>query len=104
LGLSRNEWFYAPVWHLQWRPARLRSILASAQLRTFAHDGLLDDELSSTVRDMPPPTALTAARQWLSTRGVAGVVRFPIERFGSDNAPERRAMRGSLVPTGGQGP
>jgi hypothetical protein len=26
------------------------------------------------------------------------VIRFQIERFGSDNAPERRAMHGEPVP------
>jgi hypothetical protein len=29
---------------------------------------------------------------------VVGIVRFPIERFGSDSAPERRAMRGITLP------
>ncbi|MGH3565329.1 MAG: hypothetical protein ACRDRH_04725 [Pseudonocardia sp.] len=40
------------------------------------------------------------ARDWLAARGVVGVVRFPIERFGSDNAPERRAMLGVTLPIG----
>jgi CRISPR-associated protein Csb3 len=93
IGRSRNEWFYAPLWHQPWRPARLRSILASAQLRTAASSGLpLRD------RERPSDSAVAAARSWLAARGVVGVVRFPIQRFGSDNAPERRAMRGAFLP------
>lgn len=93
IGRSRNEWFYAPLWHQPWRPARLRSILASTQLRTAASNGLpLRD------RERPSDSAVAAAHAWLAARGVVGVVRFPIQRFGSDNAPERRAMRGELLP------
>jgi CRISPR-associated protein Csb3 len=92
IGRSRNEWFCLPVWHQPWRPAKLRTILASAQLRTAACDGL-----PATVRDLPSQLAITAARRWLNARDVAGVIRFPIQRFGSDNAPERRAMCGQLV-------
>ena len=90
LGRSRSEWFYAPVWSGKWRPARLRSILASASLRVMAATGP-DLELYSG-------TEVSAACSWLSARDVEGLVRFPIRRFGSDNAPERRAMRGELIP------
>lgn len=92
IGQSRNEWFYAPLWHQPWPPARLRSVLASAQLRTAVSGGL-----SLRDRERPSAPAVTAARAWLSARGVAGMVRFPIQRFGSDKAPERRAMRGELL-------
>jgi len=92
IGRTRREWFYLPVWHQAWRPARLRTVLASAQLRTAASSGL-----PLTGHDAPSQLAIEAARRWLTARGIAGVVRFPIERFGSDNAPERRAMRGELV-------
>ena len=77
-----------PVWRGAWQPARLRSILASAPLRVMAATGL----------DMCPDAEISAARAWLSARDVEGLVRFPIRRFGSDNAPERRAMRGELIP------
>jgi hypothetical protein len=33
---ARKEWFYVPMWQGAWRPARLRSVLASQELRTFA--------------------------------------------------------------------
>lgn len=108
LGRSRSEWFYTPVWLAPWRPARLRALLASAQLRVAASQGL--DRDGKLVR-IPPshdgaavPAAMysgseiAAAHRWLSERGVAGVIRFPVQRFGSDNAPERRAMRGEPMP------
>ncbi|MCP2255209.1 CRISPR-associated protein Csb3 [Prauserella aidingensis] len=88
LGRSRREWFYVPVWRGRWRPARVRSILASAQLRDAAATGLDDyDPLDGRV-----------ASTWLRARGVIGVLRFPIGRFGSDNAPERRALRAEAIP------
>lgn len=92
LGRSRSEWFYLPAWEASWRPARLRSILASQQLRDAATTGLPDRWAVDPARDVK-------ARSWLAARGVIGVVRFPIQRFGSDSAPERRAMRGDLLRT-----
>lgn len=90
VGRSRREWFYAPMWTGRWRPARLRSVLASRQLRQAAAGGVSGlgvDEL--TVR---------AAHTWLKGRNLTGVMRFPIGRFGSDNAPERRALQGEAIP------
>lgn len=89
LGRSRREWFYTPVWRTWWRPARLRTILASAQLAQFATagTGLPEDD----------PATNKAAAAWLEARGVVGALRFPIGRFGSDNAPERRALRGEAM-------
>lgn len=88
LGRGRNEWFYVPVWRGAWQSARLRSILASAPLRVVAATGL----------GMYSDPEVSAARGWLSARGIEGLVRFPVRRFGSDNAPERRAMRGEPIP------
>ncbi len=88
IGQSHDEWFYAPVWRSSWRPSRLRAMLAHRALRDAATAGLSD-------RWTCEPVDETSARAWLSARGVTGIVRFPIERFGSDNAPERRAMRGT---------
>jgi CRISPR-associated protein Csb3 len=87
---SRSEWFYVPIWNQRWQPARLRSILASTSLQVLAATGL----------GYHPDAETEAARSWLSARGVAGVVRFPIEKFGSDKTRERRAMRGEPLPTG----
>lgn len=80
--------FYVPVWHGLWRTARLRSIVASGQLRRFAETGLRGKE--------PDP----AAGSWLSCRGVTSVFRFRVDRHGSDSAPERRAALGERLTTG----
>jgi CRISPR-associated protein Csb3 len=72
------------------RDPSLPTILASRYLRLMAADGLPSNG--------PGETDATPGRAWLATRGVEGVVRFPIHRFGSDSAPERRAMRGELIP------
>jgi CRISPR-associated protein Csb3 len=93
LGRGRQEWFYAPMWDDRWRPARLRSMLAARPLRTAATVGLKGPNAAA-----PGETATAGA--WLAARGVRGVVRFRVERFGSDNAPERRAMRGEAIPMG----
>jgi CRISPR-associated protein Csb3 len=78
------------MWHQPWRPARLRTVLAAGQLRAAATHAL-----DLHPRDVAGELDIAAARRWLAARGVAGVMRFPIERFGSDSAPERRAMRGN---------
>ena len=90
LGRSRQEWFYAPVWTKPWTSARLRTVLASRQLQLAASGGL------PSPWAVPDPQA-AAARAWLAARGVVGLVRFPIARFGSDSAPERRAMRADVL-------
>lgn len=91
LGRPHAEWFYAPVWERPWRPARLRSILAAGPLRDAAATGLnrLAVDTAAELR----------ARAWLSARGIVGFVRFPIGRFGSKLAPERRALGGVPFPT-----
>jgi CRISPR-associated protein Csb3 len=89
LSHRRREWFYVPSWKGRWRPARLRSVLASQELRTAAASGL---DLAGYT---DPQVA--AAKAWLGARNVEGIMRFPIHRFGSDNAPERRAMRGEPI-------
>ena len=90
LGHRRREWFYVPMWRSSWWPARVRTILAAEATRLVASAGLLDVA--------GRPLKLAAARAWLSARGVDGVMRFPLGTFGSDNAPERRAMVGEPVP------
>lgn len=91
-GRSRHEWFYLPYWTTALRPARVRSLLAAEQLRVAAASGLgphAADVLTTR-----------AALGWLQVRHVTGILRFPIGRFGSDNAPERRALRAEPVPVG----
>lgn len=90
-GSRGSGHFYTPVWQGLWRTARLRSIVASGQLRRFVGIGLNPKE-AEPQKD--------AARQWLASRGVTSVVRFTVERHGSDSAPERRAGLGELLKTG----
>jgi CRISPR-associated protein Csb3 len=93
LSGGRREWFYVPMWRGPWCPARLRSVLASQFPRVLASSGLGLTDYTET--------EVSAARAWLRSRHVDGVMRFPVERFGSDNAPERRAMRGEAVSVHG---
>lgn len=88
-----GESFYVPMWNGQWRPARLRTLLASLQLRAAAATGL----------GLPGYTdpQVAAAHAWLAARNVEGIMRFSVHRFGSDNAPERRAMRGEPISVRG---
>lgn len=93
IGGRRAEWFYAPMWFGRWRPARLRSVLASRFPGTLASSGL-------TLRE-PAGAEAAQAHAWLRARGIDGVMRFPIQTFGSASAPERRAMRGEPVSVRG---
>jgi CRISPR-associated protein Csb3 len=88
-----GESFYVPMWKGQWRPARLRTMLASMQLRTAAATGL----------GLPgyTDTQISTAHAWLAARNIEGIMRFPVHRLGSDKAPERRAMRGEPIPVRG---
>lgn len=92
MGRGRREWYYAPYWRTPWRPARLRSVLAARPLKVAASRGLADTWASAEAEAV-------AANAWLVARGVTGMVRFPIKRFGSDSAPERRAMLGDILRT-----
>jgi CRISPR-associated protein Csb3 len=93
LSYQRKEAFYGPVWRGSWRPARLRSVLASEALLVLAGKGLGGSRWTEM--------AVTKAQAWLHARGVDGVIRFPVQKFGSDNAPERRAMRGETISVRG---
>lgn len=91
LECGRHEWFYVPVWNQPWQPARLRSILASEQLRQAATTGIPQIGTNEI--------AARAAKNWLRARSVIGMLRFPIGRFGnSDQTTERRALRGEAIP------
>ncbi|ROO60923.1 CRISPR-associated protein Csb3 [Micromonospora sp. Llam0] len=95
LGRATGGWFCVPVWTGRWRTARHRTVLASGQLARFAAAGL-----SPKAPGMPSeskPVDGEPARGWLAARGVTAVIRFPVQRFGSDSAPERRAMRGEPI-------
>jgi len=94
LRIDRREHFYVPLWQGPWHPARLRTIIASQQLRTTAKALLKPDSGFEGER--------LRSRQWLAARGVIAIVTFPVSIFGSGNAPERRAGQGILHPITGQ--
>jgi CRISPR-associated protein Csb3 len=98
IGQGTSGYFYLPVWNGRWRTARHRTIVASRQLAQFAATGLSPDAVgrASAADDTSHGEA---ARRWLAGRSVTAVVRFPVHRFGSDSAPERRAMLGELLKT-----
>lgn len=86
-----GEWssgsFYVPVWAGRWSPGRLRSMLASGQMRAFV--GGTSKTGSAGERGEPP-------ERWLGARGVKALVVFPTSRHGSTQCSERRAQRGVL--------
>jgi CRISPR-associated protein Csb3 len=98
IGRGTAGYFFVPVWAGRWRTARHRTILASGALSRFAATGLPPDSIGRASDD--DASLGEAARQWLASRGVTAVVRFPVHRFGSDSAPERRAMLGKRLKTG----
>jgi len=93
LGGRSAEWFYAPVWESDWTVARLCTILASGQLAEAASREL-------GVRNPADPARLAASTSWVASRGVVGIMQFPIKEFGSKSAPERRALRATHLPIG----
>lgn len=97
IGRGTAGYFYVPVWEGRWRTARHRTILASGALSRYATTGIDPKALGRDSDDDAP--ARDADRAWLASRGVTAVVRFPVHRFGSDSAPERRAMLGALLKT-----
>ncbi|MDG4832984.1 hypothetical protein O7627_27305 [Solwaraspora sp. WMMD1047] len=97
IGPGIAGYFYVPVWKDRWRTARHRTITASGQMSRFATTGLTAKNLGRASDD--DAARREADQQWLANRGVTAVVRFPVQRFGSDNAPERRAMLGELLKT-----
>lgn len=98
IGRGTAGYFYVPVWNGRWVTARTRTILASGQLSQYAATGLSPSDLRRTSDDAASRGEV--ARKWLAHRGVTAVVRFPVHRFGSASAPERRAMLGELLKTG----
>jgi CRISPR-associated protein Csb3 len=92
LRIDKHEHFCVPIWHGPWHPARLRTIIASRQLRTAA---------KALLSPGPEGEELTAP-QWLAARGVTAIVTFPVSIYGSGNAPERRAGQGVLHPITGR--
>lgn len=95
VGRAAAGYFYVPAWRGQWSPARLRSVLTDASLRTMA-------SLPIPATGTRSPIGEAAARRWLLDRGVRAVIRFEIRRYGSDSAPERRTQLGQVARLDGE--
>jgi len=68
--------------------ARVRSILVSGALRVQA-----EHQCGIASAD---PFVVDSARRWLRSRGVVATVVFPVEKAGSDNAPQRFVLDGAI--------
>jgi CRISPR-associated protein Csb3 len=80
------ERFVLPLWSKPQSPARIRTVLASAQLPAAARL-LADDD-----------PAAGSAPGWLLAHGTEALAIFNVDVAGSANAPERRATRGRVLP------
>jgi CRISPR-associated protein Csb3 len=87
---DRRGSFYVPVPVRPIALPRLRTVIVSDQLARAAAIGP-EGPAGLGVLD------LEAARGWLTDRGIASFVRFPIGEYGSANAPERRALLGTEI-------
>lgn len=90
-GGRRDDFFYLPVPARAIGLARFRLVALSDQLETVALAGV--DDTTGTLQ-------AEAARDWLVSRRIGAIVQFPIGVFGSKNAPERRALLGTVVRLG----
>lgn len=88
---DRRGWFYVPVPARPIALPRLRTVIVSDQLAKAAAIGP-EGPATAGVLDVE------AACGWLANRGIAALVRFPIGEYGSANAPERRALLGTVIP------
>ncbi len=89
MGLSdevRAGHFVVPLWRGWWTVARLRSVLSSRALAEVGTFALTADRVPAG-----------REQQWLTSRGVTGVVVMPVHTYGSTSSPERRAMSGRSI-------
>ncbi|MQY24420.1 hypothetical protein [Nocardia macrotermitis] len=70
--------------------ARLRTVLLSEAFDTIA------DHLIAQPDDEPDATATDASSKWLAARGIPAVMVFPIQKIGSDAAPQRIILAGQV--------
>jgi CRISPR-associated protein Csb3 len=82
------ERFVLPLWSKPQTPARIRTVLASAQLPAAARLLADDDPVDGS------------APGWLRAHGAEALAIFHVDVVGSANAPERRATRGRVLPLG----
>jgi CRISPR-associated protein Csb3 len=88
---DEQEWVCIPVWQGQWTPARLRTILASRQLRATARAYLSTDDT-----DGSGDAVGSTGAKWLLARGVHALILFPFKVDVSSHAKPRHAQRGII--------
>ncbi|GAB2557766.1 hypothetical protein [Nocardia heshunensis] len=72
-------------------PARLRTILICQHLDTLAQSFTRQPGATS-----PDATSAEAAGKWLQARQINAVILFPIQKVGSDSAPQRLILTGRI--------
>jgi CRISPR-associated protein Csb3 len=87
----RHGWFCLAVPAAPMSLPRLRTVNASRHVTEVVAQA--SDEASPAEAGI----AAEASAAWLLGHGVAAVVRFPVEEFGSGNASERRALTGTVM-------
>lgn len=92
----QDEILAFPLWTIPQRPAAVRGLVADERTTDVAEQASRGEANG----DGPDPAASAAASEWLARRGVVAVVSFTVELLGSTKAPERRARRGTVIPTG----
>jgi CRISPR-associated protein Csb3 len=92
-GAARSRgWFYLPMAHVPMTMPRLRSVILSSELERVVRKRVADD------RHAPTDLEAEAARDWLRDRHVSGVAYFPVLASDNVNAPELRALDGTVIP------
>jgi len=88
---NRQEWVCVPVWDGMWTPARLRTILASPQLRATAQAYLSKGDTNGS------GDAVGFDRMnWLLARGVKALILFQLKADTNSHAGKRHAQRGII--------
>jgi len=87
----KQKWACVPVWGGKWTPARLRTILASRQLRATAWAYLSADDTDGSGE----PVGSTGAN-WLFARGVKALILFQLKADTNSKAGERHAQLGTI--------
>jgi CRISPR-associated protein Csb3 len=88
---SGQEWVCIPVWDGKWTPARLRTILASSQLRATARA-----YLSAGDTDRSGDAVGSTGANWLFARGVKALILFQLKADTNSKAGERHAQLGTI--------
>jgi CRISPR-associated protein Csb3 len=86
-----QEWVCVPVWDGRWAPARLRTILASSQLRATTRACL-----SAGDTDGSGDAVGFDSVNWLLARGVKALILFQLKADTNSKAGERHAQRGTI--------